>query len=69
MKSFIDEINCSLTSQVANFEELFGNVETFSIKQYLCYEHTMDLKDDFLSPDLIGLENYERLLSGGNKTR
>lgn len=69
MESFIEEINWSLCSQVADFETKFGDVEAFYIKQFEFCEHIMDLKDIFLSPDLIGLENYERLLSGGHKAR
>lgn len=69
MESFIEEINWSLCSQVADFETKFGDVETFYIKQSVSCKHIMDLKDIFLSPDLIGLENYERLLSGGHKAR
>ena len=55
-----------LEEKVQKFESQFGNLELFWKKHLQDDLHNMILEESFLSPDLKGLEDYEKLLTDGN---
>jgi len=66
MSSFIEKINKELTKKVIKVESIKMPTMEFSLKQYLDYLHTMDLKDIFFYPDLQCLIDYEKEFNGRN---
>lgn len=66
MSSFIEKINQELSRQSLVLDYIKDIKVDFSLKQYLMYLHTMDLKDNFFYPDLQCLIDYEKELNGGH---
>ena len=55
-----------MEKQIHDFEKTNGDLVEFWQKHLKEQLHNMILEESFLSPDLKGLEDYEKLLTDGN---
>ncbi|MBR4407945.1 MAG: hypothetical protein IKT27_06485 [Clostridia bacterium] len=55
-----------MEKQIHDFEKTNGDLVDFWQKHLKEQLHNMILEESFLSPDLKGLEDYEKLLTDGN---